>query len=53
MLTLVIIILGGSFLLYTLLGGADFGAGIVETFAGKREEVTISNINMTSCQSLG
>ena len=42
MLTLIIIILGGSFLLYTLLGGADFGAGIVETFAGKREEVTIS-----------
>src|ERR1044071_3276095 len=42
MLTLIIIILGGSFLLYTLLGGADFGAGIVEAFAGKREEVTIS-----------
>ncbi len=42
MLTLIIIILGGCFLLYTLLGGADFGAGIVETFAGKREEVTIS-----------
>lgn len=42
MLTLVIIILGMAFLLYTLLGGADFGAGIVETFAGKREEITIS-----------
>jgi cytochrome bd ubiquinol oxidase subunit II len=42
MLTLIIIILGGCFLLYTLLGGADFGAGIVETFAGKREEITIS-----------
>ncbi len=42
MLTLIIIILGASFLLYTLLGGADFGAGIIETFAGKREEVTIS-----------
>jgi cytochrome d ubiquinol oxidase subunit II len=42
MLTAVIIILGGSFLLYTLFGGADFGAGIVEAFAGKREEVTIS-----------
>ena len=42
MLTLIIIILGASFLLYTLLGGADFGAGIVETFAGKREEITIS-----------
>jgi cytochrome d ubiquinol oxidase subunit II len=43
MLTLIIIILGTSFLLYTLLGGADFGAGIVETFAGKREEGTITN----------
>src|SRR5205085_8101114 len=42
MLTAIIIILGGSFLLYTLLGGADFGAGIVEAFAGRREEVTIS-----------
>ena len=42
MLTIIIIILGTSFLLYTLLGGADFGAGIIETFAGKREEVTIS-----------
>jgi cytochrome bd ubiquinol oxidase subunit II len=42
MLTLVIIILGISFILYTLLGGADFGAGIIETFAGKRGEQTIS-----------
>ncbi|HEV8284429.1 MAG TPA: cytochrome d ubiquinol oxidase subunit II [Chitinophagaceae bacterium] len=42
MLILIIIILGVSFILYTLLGGADFGAGIVETFAGKREERTIS-----------
>jgi cytochrome d ubiquinol oxidase subunit II len=42
MLLLIVIILGVSFILYTLLGGADFGAGIVETFAGKREEVTIS-----------
>src|SRR5215213_9645816 len=42
MLTLIIIILGASFLLYTILGGADFGAGIIETFAGKREEITIS-----------
>jgi len=42
MLILVVIILGVSFILYTLLGGADFGAGIVETFAGKREEITIS-----------
>jgi cytochrome d ubiquinol oxidase subunit II len=42
MLILIVIILGISFILYTLLGGADFGAGIVETFAGKREELTIS-----------
>ena len=42
MLTLVIIILGASLVLYTLLGGADFGAGIIETFAGKRGEQTIS-----------
>lgn len=42
MLTMILIILGTSFILYTLLGGADFGAGIVETFAGKREEMTIS-----------
>ena len=42
MLTLIILILGTSFLLYTLLGGADFGAGIVETFGGRKEEKTIS-----------
>lgn len=42
MLILIVIILGASFILYALLGGADFGAGIVESFAGKREEITIS-----------
>jgi cytochrome d ubiquinol oxidase subunit II len=42
MLLLIVIILGISFILYTLLGGADFGAGIVEIFAGKQEEETIS-----------
>ena len=42
MLTLVIIILGASFVLYTLLGGADYGAGILEIFAGEKEEKTIS-----------
>jgi cytochrome d ubiquinol oxidase subunit II len=42
MLIIIIAILGVSFILYTLLGGADFGAGIVETFEGKREELTIS-----------
>jgi cytochrome bd ubiquinol oxidase subunit II len=42
MLTLIIIILGVSFLLYTLLGGADFGAGILEMFADRRGERVIS-----------
>src|ERR1051326_1385555 len=42
MLTLIVIIFGVSLILYALLGGADFGAGIVETFAGGREERTIS-----------
>src|SRR3954453_20663750 len=42
MLAIIIFILGVSFLLYTLLGGADFGAGIIEIFGGKREEKTIS-----------
>src|SRR5215210_4921816 len=42
MLTVIIIILGASFVLYTILGGADFGAGIIETFAGKKGERTIS-----------
>jgi len=42
MLSIITIILGTAFLLYTLLGGADFGAGIIESLAGKREEVTIS-----------
>jgi cytochrome d ubiquinol oxidase subunit II len=42
MLTLIIIILGVSFLLYTLLGGADFGAGIIEAFGGKKGEVIVS-----------
>lgn len=42
MLAIIITILGISFLLYTILGGADFGAGIVETFAGRKGEKTIS-----------
>src|SRR3954465_8770327 len=42
MLAIIIFILGVSFLLYTLLGGADFGAGIIEIFGGRREETTIS-----------
>lgn len=43
MLTIIIIILGVSFLLYTLLGGADFGAGIIEAFSGRKGEKTVSN----------
>ncbi len=42
MLTMIIFILGISFILYAILGGADFGAGIVETFAGRKGEKTIS-----------
>ena len=42
MLSVVIIILGISFILYALLGGADFGAGIVETFTGRKGEKVIS-----------
>lgn len=42
MLSFIIFILGVSFLLYTILGGADFGAGIIETFAGEKGERTIS-----------
>ena len=42
MLSVVIVILGISFILYTLLGGADFGAGIVEAFTGRKGEKVIS-----------
>jgi cytochrome bd ubiquinol oxidase subunit II len=42
MLEAIILILGVSFVLYTILGGADFGAGIIETFAGEKGEPTIS-----------
>lgn len=36
MIEIIIIVLGISLLLYVLLGGADFGAGIIETVTGKR-----------------
>ncbi|HLN53509.1 MAG TPA: cytochrome d ubiquinol oxidase subunit II [Lentimicrobium sp.] len=36
MTELIIIILSIALLLYVLLGGADFGAGIIETFSGKK-----------------
>ena len=39
---LVTIILGVSLLFYALLGGADFGAGIIELFTGDRGNETIS-----------
>ncbi len=36
MTEIIILVLGISLLLYVLLGGADFGAGIIETFTGRR-----------------
>lgn len=36
MTEIIIIVLSISLLLYVLLGGADFGAGIIEVFTGKR-----------------
>jgi len=42
MLLAIIIILTVSFILYTLLGGADFGAGIIETFVGAKGEKEVS-----------
>jgi cytochrome bd ubiquinol oxidase subunit II len=38
----IIIVLGISVLLYVILGGADFGAGIVELFTGRKGIETIS-----------
>jgi len=42
MLVTVILILAVSFMLYAILGGADYGAGIIELFAGRKGEKTIS-----------
>jgi cytochrome bd ubiquinol oxidase subunit II len=42
MLTTIIIILAVSFMLYAILGGADYGAGIIEMFAGRKGEKIIS-----------
>ena len=39
---LIMVILGVSLILYTLLGGADFGAGIIELFVGDRANSTVS-----------
>lgn len=43
MLYVVIIFLGLSLLAYALLGGADFGAGIIEIFSGKVTKKTITH----------
>jgi len=42
MIEIIIVVLGISILLYVLLGGADFGGGIVELFTGKKGSDTIS-----------
>ncbi len=42
MVDIIVIIMGIALLLYVLLGGADFGAGIIELFTGKRGLGTIS-----------
>ncbi len=39
---LIAIVLGISLILYTILGGADFGAGIIELFIGDRSIKTIN-----------
>lgn len=39
---LIMIIMGISLVLYLLLGGADFGAGIIELFSGDKSNSTIS-----------
>lgn len=43
MLTIVILFLALSLLAYVLFGGADFGAGIIEIFAGKGTKKTITH----------
>src|SRR5690554_7324658 len=43
MLYVVIVFLGLSLLAYALLGGADFGAGIIEIFSGKVTKKTITH----------
>jgi cytochrome d ubiquinol oxidase subunit II len=42
MLEIIIIILGLSLLLYTILGGADFGAGVIEIFTGEKGKKVIA-----------
>lgn len=42
MISFILIVLGVALFLYLMLGGADFGAGIIEIFTGKRSEHTIT-----------
>jgi cytochrome d ubiquinol oxidase subunit II len=42
MLLTIIVILAVSFMLYAILGGADYGAGIIEIFVGRKGEKVIS-----------
>ena len=42
MIQIAVVFIGLSLLLYVLLGGADFGAGIIEIFTGKKGINTIS-----------
>lgn len=44
MLYFIIIVLGIALLLYMLLGGADFGAGILELFSSKKDFGRLKNI---------
>jgi cytochrome d ubiquinol oxidase subunit II len=42
MMILALLFIGVSLFLYVVLGGADFGAGIIELFTGKKGEKIIS-----------
>ncbi len=50
MLIFIIIVLGISLLLYLILGGADFGAGILELFSSKKDFGRLKNLTY---QALG
>jgi len=44
MLVFIIVVLGISLLLYLILGGADFGAGILELFSSKKDFGKLKNL---------
>ncbi len=44
MLETILVFLGASIVLYTILGGADFGAGIIEIFSAKQKAEHIENL---------